>query len=188
MKINHPLLNEMTEVEVVDNSNEPWVLVRCTQTDFHFLMNPPEYDRLSEEFAWEKTLHNEQVRRRQDERLVYLASTIAKQIKFVLSPNRDKMFQLAFAALVDASTDQLRILDVGCGNGKKMIAFCERFQRYGVAVQPYGVEVSRVLAQKSNTRFKAFGGQVIEGNAIGDRLHHVRSKFRCGDNVVFSGA
>lgn len=166
MEVNHPLLNQPTKVEIVDNSNEPWVLVRCTETDFHFLLNPPEYDQLIEEFEWEKSLLDEQQRRRKEERLVYFASTIAKKIKFTLNPNRDKMFQLAFGALVDADTQCLRILDVGCGNGKKMIGFCERFRQYGVEVTPYGVEVSKVLAEKSGERFKKFGGQVFQSSAI----------------------
>ena len=166
MKVNHPLLNEPTDVEIVDDTNDPWVLVRCIKTDFHFLLNPPRYDRLSEEFEWEQSLVDEQNRRRKDERMVYFASTLAKKLKFAFSPNRDKMFELAFAALVGDSTNQLRVLDVGCGNGKKMVAFCERFQKFGVDVTPFGVEVSTVLAKKSDARFRPLGGKVFASSAL----------------------
>ena len=87
MQTRNPILNRVTEVEVVDDSNEPWLLVRCKETDFYFIANPPEYDRLEEEFAWEKTLEEER-ERRNEEVFVRTASTIAKKIKFLLIPGR----------------------------------------------------------------------------------------------------
>lgn len=166
MQANHPLLNELTDVEVVDDTNEPWVLVKCKRTDFCFLLNPPEYDRLEDEFEWEQSLVDEQQRRQKEERLVYLASTAAKKIKFALNPNRDKMFQLAFKSLVNPATKQLKILDVGCGNGKKMIGFCERFANFGINVTPFGIELSNALAPKSDRRFRQLGGQVFQSSAM----------------------
>ena len=166
MQAIHPLLNKPTEVEIVDDSHRPWILVRCKSTNFHFIANPPEYDQLSNEFAWEKTLISESERRHKDEKFVSLASDLAKKVKFFLNPNRDKMFELAFRVLVNENTDRLQILDVGCGNGKKMVGFCERFEQFGVEVTPFGVEVSTVLSEESNERFARFGGRVIENNAI----------------------
>lgn len=166
MKTNHPLLDRPTEVEVIDDSHDPWLLVRCKETDFHFIANPPKYERLSEEFAWEKTHDEERARRDKNATIVRLASTMAKKIKFLVQPNRDKMFAIAKRLLVDRSARAYRVLDVGCGNGRKFAEFCDRFQKSGVTVIPYGIEVSSHLATVSRERLQVFGGDVIENNAI----------------------
>ena len=36
-------------------SQEPWAIVDCGACGFVYLANPPAYERLEEEFAWEKT-------------------------------------------------------------------------------------------------------------------------------------
>lgn len=166
MKAIHPLLDRQTEVEVIDDTNQPWILVRCKETDFHFIANPPRYERLSEEFAWEKTSKAERDRRRREERLVYLASTIAKKLKFAFRPKRNKMFDLARKVLPIKTNKKFVVLDIGCGNGKKMTSFCDRFRDIGIHITPMGVEVSSCLANDSRQRFKQMGGDVIENNAI----------------------
>ena len=166
MKTNHPLLDRQTEVEVVDDSHEPWLLVRCKETDFHFIANPPKYDRLTQEFAWEKTHDEERARRNREEPVMAMASTVAKKIKFLVRPNRDKMFALAKQVLAAQASRSYRVLDVGCGNGHKFASFCERFRASGVDIVPIGIEVSAYLASESRSRFAAFDGEVIENNAI----------------------
>lgn len=166
MKTNHPLLDRPTDVEVVDDTHEPWLLVRCKETDFHFIANPPKYERLSEEFAWEKTHVEERARREKDATVVRLASTMAKKIKFLVQPNRDKMFAIAKRLLADRAAQSHRVLDVGCGNGRKFAELCERFLASGVTVVPFGIEVSSHLAKVSREKLQPFGGDVIENNAI----------------------
>ena len=166
MIVNHPLLEQPTEVEIVDESHEPWILVRCKKTDFHFIANPPTYDRLTEEFAWEKTIESARERRHSEEKLIRVVSTVAKKIKVVVSPRRNKMFDLACRVLSTRSGGTYRVLDVGCGNGKNVVRFCRRFQQLGIQIKPVGIEVSTVLAQKSRRKFSEFDGEVVENNAI----------------------
>jgi len=167
VKTHHPLLDCETEVEIVNDTHEPWLLVRCKETDFHFIANPPEYDRLSEEFAWEKThIEERAIRKEKDALMLRLASAMAKKVKFLVRPNRDKMFAIAKRLLTDRPAESYRVLDVGCGDGIKFSEFCERFDEVGVEVVPVGIEVSKQLAEVSQKRLGAFGGEVIENNAI----------------------
>ncbi len=166
MKTHHPLLDRPTEVEVVDDSHQPWLLVRCKETDFHFIANPPRYDRLSEEFAWEKTAGAERARRDTSPMPVRMTSAMAKKIKFWVRPNRDKMFAMARHVLDARPGNTYRLLDVGCGDGRKFAALCERFRKAGVKIVPFGIEVSSFLAGESGERLSDFGGTVIQDNAI----------------------
>ena len=49
---------------LTDYSSPPWQIVECGACGFIFLRNPPQYERLSSEFAWEKTRVAEVERRR----------------------------------------------------------------------------------------------------------------------------
>ncbi len=175
MKRHNPILNRETEVEIFDDSHEPWVLVRCKETNFYFIANPPAYERLEEEFAWEKTLEVEKERRRKEDVLVSAASTIAKKIKFLIDPKRNKTFSIAKQVLGPIVQSSCKILDVGCGNGKLMSNFCERFEELGVRVIPIGIEVSSQLVADSSRIFEDRGGFVIKNNAI-DGMASVESQ------------
>lgn len=166
MHAKNPLNNQTTEVEIVDDSHEPWLLVRCPKTDFTFIANPPSYDRLSEEFAWEKTLESTRAEKQKKERLMGRVSTLAKQVKFLINPKRNRIFNVAKSVVQADQLNEIRILDVGCGNGKLMVDFCHRFAKSNIQVVPVGIEVSHQLAEESNERFAQNGGEVIENNAI----------------------
>lgn len=165
MQVFNPIVNRETEVEVFDDSHEPWLLVRCKETNFHFMANPPSYERLEEEFAWEKTLDASQSRRKKEGLLAWRLSKLAKKIKFLIEPQRNKTFSIAMQIPDPAATDY-RILDVGCGNGKLMLDFCKRFEDAGISVVPIGIEVSNQLSVESGERFAPFGGYTIKDNAI----------------------
>jgi SAM-dependent methyltransferase len=173
MKVFNPIVNRETEVEVFDDSHEPWLLVRCKETDFHFIANPPSYDRLEEEFAWEKTIDASESRRRKEGLLAWKLSKLAKQIKFLIEPNRNKTFSIAMR-IPEPKATNYRILDVGCGDGKLMLDFREKFYQAGVNIVPIGIEVSNQLAEESAERFAPFGGYTIKNNAI-DGMKQVES-------------
>ena len=166
MQTNNPLLNRLTEVEIVDNTHQPWLRVRCRETNFYFIANPPDYKRLSEEFAWEKSLKSERERRKKEEVVISKASSLAKSVKFLLNPKRNKMFAIANSIARESPKKQIRVLDIGCGNGKLMADFCQRFSAQDIQVIPLGIEVSMYLAEVSRRKFSKAGGDVIENNAI----------------------
>jgi hypothetical protein len=45
-------------------SRQPWFVVQCSTCGFVYLRNPPTYEQLVSEFAWEKTRAIEKQRRK----------------------------------------------------------------------------------------------------------------------------
>ena len=57
----------------------PWRLKQCRQTGIVFLANPPAYEELSRDFAYEVTFEKETRARKQAEPLRYAISTALKR-------------------------------------------------------------------------------------------------------------
>ena len=78
-----PILGRITEVMPTPFSRESWQIVKCTETGFVFLANPPRYEQLEAEFAWELTSRLENNRRRQQEPMLARVSLMAARLKTV---------------------------------------------------------------------------------------------------------
>lgn len=159
-----PILNRVTSVDTLDESCEPWRLVRCRETGFVFLANPPEYSQLVDEFAWEKTYLAEKERRRQTEPGVAIVSDLLKAAKRMLFPGRSPFFAIARSVL--PREGELHLLDIGCGRGSLLVEIHGRYAKLGVKVVPYGIEISRGLAATSGEAFAALGGKVVFAGAL----------------------
>ena len=77
----NPLTGTITPVKETPYSSGEWKVVECQETGMVYLENPPDYSRLVEEFAWEKTYEEESKRRRQEEPVVAFASGLSKSLK-----------------------------------------------------------------------------------------------------------
>lgn len=146
---------------------EQWELVRCQETGFVFLSNPPVYNQLKSEFAWEKTYEAEKKRRQESEPTIYAASQIAKDIKFKINPRRNRIADLAVRAVTGSTSGHVRILDIGCGNGRLMLELCQRYEKRNVPAIPFGIEVSEHLAAESANIVTPLGGAIIKTHAVG---------------------
>ena len=97
-----------------------------------FLENPPDYSRLVEEFAWEKTFEEESKRRRQEEPVVAFARRLSKTVKRRLR-TRERLEKVSFSLLDKiarerpAETD-LAVVDVGCGSGEKLLRIVRQYE------------------------------------------------------------
>ena len=116
-----PLVERETTVQATPYSRDRWNIVRCQETNFVYLANPPEYDELADEFAWEKTYQAEAQRRRQAEPLVSRLSQLAIRLKSWLFPRRNKMSSLV-CQNISPQQPRLRVLDIGCGDGSLHLA------------------------------------------------------------------
>jgi 2-polyprenyl-3-methyl-5-hydroxy-6-metoxy-1,4-benzoquinol methylase len=146
---------------------EQWELVRCRETGFVFLANPPVYNQLKSEFAWEKTYEAEKKRRQETEPTVYAASQIAKDIKFKINPRRNRIADMAVRAVTGSGSRNVRILDIGCGSGRLMLELCQRYEKQNVQAVPFGIEVSEQLAAESSNIVTPLGGAIIKNHAVG---------------------
>ena len=59
-----PLLERNSETINLNLAPHPWKILKCAETGIVFLENPPGYEALKEDFAWEKTYESEVNKRR----------------------------------------------------------------------------------------------------------------------------
>ena len=162
-----PLLEKETEVESTMFSRGPWDIVRCKKTNFVYLANPPAYSELADEFAWEKTSHEEAERRHRDEPIVSRLSLWAIRLKSWLFPKRNKVSSLVCKSIPRRLyKSSLRVLDIGCGKGTLLDNVRQRFLSMGHFMAPLGIEVSPGMAAMAAEKFEQAGGQVIVASAM----------------------
>lgn len=185
MDIVCPILARPSSGFEVVLKRDQWELVRCRETGFVFLANPPVYSQLKSEFAWEKTYEAEKKRRQETEPAVYAASQIAKELKYKINPRRNRIADMAVRSLSPSATETIRILDIGCGNGRLMLELCQRYEKVNVKAVPFGIEVSEQLAEESSQVVTPLGGAIIKNHAIGG-CRNLRGQSEKFDLVMMS--
>ena len=176
-----PILGRATKVRPSNYSRGDWKLVECEETGFVFLQNPPTYDAVASEFAWEKTFAEEQQSRREREPIIAYWSSRFKKLRAHLFRKRDKMFSLATRHVGDKRS--VALLDIGVERGHRMAKFLSNFKERGVDVVPSGIEISEELAAHADGYFRKFGGSVVAEAAIDGVTKFPKDSF---DIVVMS--
>lgn len=134
-------------------SRLPWALKDCAKCGFTYLENPPGYAALEEEYAWEKTSAFESQSRRQREPLLHRLGAAGRTVRQgLLRPQK-------VLRLVRRYVEAGRLLDVGCGTGRVGVLA-------GPAYVPFGIEISRRLAESADRYFRALGGRVVHAPAL----------------------
>ena len=137
---------------VLAYSLAPWELKRCGGCDLVYLVNPPEYAALEEEFAWEKTWAEEGAKRRGRNPVLHdLGHGISTLPKRLL--RRDKLGKWVPTLWLGP------VLDVGCGEGAALERLPEQYV-------PFGVEVSKKQALIAQSRVASRGGRVVQADAL----------------------
>ncbi|WP_197526620.1 class I SAM-dependent methyltransferase [Botrimarina colliarenosi] len=140
--------------------------MRCLETDFVYLENPPAYEEVRDDFPWEQTIQAERDRRRQAEPVFSRLSDGLKRLKLWIAPRRNHTYTLAAKTVATDGAAPLRLLDVGCGSGLLAVDCCERFAAAGRDVTPIGLELSPQLANAAAQRFADWSGDVIAAPAL----------------------
>lgn len=125
-----------------------WSVVACTSCGFVYLNNPPKYESLVDDFAWEKTRDAEVKRRRKQ-----------RPIRKWLDENtrwRSNLLRRSTASQLRTMFEPGPILDVGCGAGREIP---EPFV-------PFGIEISRSLAAQAQSYMGPRGGRAIHASAL----------------------
>jgi SAM-dependent methyltransferase len=144
-----------------DNTNTPptafgddvWKIKRCRNCGFTYLENAPVYDRLIEEFAWERTSASEAQRREAREPVRQYLSDLAKAFR------RRWMKRAKLSDLVRRHVPPGNVLDIGCAGGGMLSAL-------DACYAPHGIEVSQALAGEADAIARQRGGYVIHDNAL----------------------
>ena len=131
-----------------------------------YLENPPAYEALEDEFAWEKTYAAEKKRRFKEEPVLSRVSAIAKWARLNLKKPRvvkTGASQLSQLRRLFPNEESLVLVDVGCGYGDKAERIADMTR---VPTKPVGVEVSLALAENANQRLRRFGGYCVQKPAV----------------------
>jgi SAM-dependent methyltransferase len=139
--------------------DETWPIKACGVCGFVYLEVAPVYERLIDEFAWEKTSASETKRRLTEEPIRQSVSKQLKSFRHRLL-KRDKLPYL-IRHFVAAGN----VLDIGCASGGVLSHLDKIFI-------PHGIEISRALALIADENVKPRGGYVVHDAAL-----HGLSKF-----------
>ncbi|NKB47950.1 MAG: methyltransferase domain-containing protein [Alphaproteobacteria bacterium] len=133
---------------------QDWVLKGCSHCDFVYLENPPGYEALVSEFAWERNHGDRSERMREEYPFSYNFSRVWKKFRrwAIRKPNK-------LANRIAASFPPGPVVDIGCGTGDYLAALPADYE-------PLGVEISEELARRATERLSDRGGKVYAMSAI----------------------
>jgi SAM-dependent methyltransferase len=134
-------------------SQPPWTLKQCRQCGMIYLENPPSYEQLETDFAWEKTFAAETTERRRRNPVLHKLGRLPKATVQALF-KRDKLLSFARRYIAPGP-----ILDVGCAGGHTLAHFPPEYI-------PFGIEISHELAQRAAAAFTPRGGGVVQADAL----------------------
>lgn len=123
-------------------SRDRWVVGACDACGFVYLTNPPGYDALVEEFAFEKTF----AAQKKASRGSTPWSPVNRALRAATGTrgrNRTRRFVRWF--------DGGKVLDIGCGDGGMVPE----------PMVPFGIELSRALWELADAKMRARGGYCV---------------------------
>lgn len=132
-------------------SRPPWAMIACAGCGFVHMRDVPETEELVEALAWEKTFPEEAKRRRREQPLVAWLDAKTRW-RLNLFPRTEPV------AIVNRDAPAGPVIDLGCGSG----GFLERLDPQ---FTPYGVEISKVLADRAEVFVAARGGRIVQDSA-----------------------
>ena len=161
-----PLLERETATTQLDVAPSPWIVRRCNESGLVFLENPPGYESLQSELAWEVTWQREADKRAADEPALYAMSNAAKRFRHRVL-KRNKVADLATAIARMSPSPEIRLLDLGCGEGQLLGTVMDRLpQDIRFRCRPFGVEISNELARRSQAALASYGGDCVHASAL----------------------
>lgn len=162
-----PILEKPTPTRSLPFAPPPWELAQCTETDMVFLRNPPDYEALHTDLAWEVTSRAESASRQAARPVAYRISGAVKSFRGRVL-KRNKMGVLIRGALKGASSSgPIHLLDVGCGWGGLLDS---ALQGLPASLRDRcvlsGIEISKELAGIAHERMSERGGRCVHADAV----------------------
>jgi SAM-dependent methyltransferase len=162
-----PIVGRLTESDPTPFARGRWRLVACRETGFVYLPDPPAYDALAEDHAWESTSAAERARRRHEEPVLARLSEGFKHVRRRLFRTRCPFATIARGRLEATRFDgPVRVVDVGCADAGFTLGVARRLEAAGFPLEVIGIEVSRALAARARERLADIGGTALEASAL----------------------
>ena len=140
--------------EALRYSYEKWVLKQCGECAFVYLENPPAYEELETDLAWEKIGKERNERVYQRSPVKSWASRTVRMLRTRLVARADPLIRR-----VERWFPAGPVVDIGCGRGDKLASLPERFDLVGI-------EISQEQARQARERLSARGGVVHQMPAL----------------------
>ena len=142
-----------------------WPMVECVHCHMVYLRTVPDVSELFQNLAWEKTSQIEHERREKTHGWLRKISRLTR-LRLHLFPRNQ------IRALVDRYAEVGNVLDVGSGAGAHVLSLSEKYI-------PYGIEVSKTLADQGREEFVNRGGQMINRDAFSGLKEFADNMFTC---------
>ena len=129
---------------IAQYSRDEWIVASCEACAFVFLRNPPAYEALEADFAWEKTY----VEKKNASKGSTWFSPIGRWLKDktgLRGRTRTNQYRRWF--------NDGKVIDIGCGTGT----------RIPHPMTPYGIELSNALQARADAYMKTRGGYCVHG-------------------------
>jgi len=138
----------------LEYSWQNWILKGCSGCAFVYLENPPGYEALVSEFAWERNHGDRSERMREEFPLSYHLARVWKKFRrwAIRKPNK-------LANRIATSFPAGPVVDIGCGSGDYLAGLPDVYE-------PCGVEISEELARRARERLAERGGRIFAMSAI----------------------
>ncbi|MFN5497355.1 MAG: class I SAM-dependent methyltransferase [bacterium] len=163
----NPILGRESPVALTPFGRDGWRLVRCRETDFVFLPNPPAYDALAVDHAWESTYLQERERRAKEDPLFFALGRVGTTLRGALVPRRNPFATLLARCLrARAGRTAATVVDVGCADARFTCRVAEAVARKGLTARFVGIEVSNALASAAGANLAPLGGSAVRASAI----------------------
>ena len=153
--------------EALRYSHEEWVLKQCRECGFVYLENPPAYEELETDLAWEKIGSERNERVYQKSPVKSWASRTARTLRARLVVRADPLVRR-----VEQWVPAGPVVDIGCGKGDKLTSLPERFELVGI-------EISQEQARIARERLAPRGGVVHQMPAL-EGMETVRAESLAG--------
>ena len=153
--------------EALKYSHERWLLKQCGECGFVYLENPPVYEELETDFAWER------IGKEREDR-VYRQSPVRTGASRTARMLRDRFVSRAdpLVRRVERWFPAGPVVDIGCGKGDKLAALPDRFELVGI-------EISQEQARVARERLAVRGGVVHQMPAL-EGLGRIRAQSLAG--------
>jgi SAM-dependent methyltransferase len=125
-------------------SPDPWEVAACDGCDFTYLRNPPAYEALEEDYAWEKTYAEKKTKSKGSTSLSPAIRNLRGKLGLTQRSQHEN-FRKWF--------NDGHVIDIGCGDA-------------GLIQPPmtgYGIELSTALHKKADKSMRAKGGFCVKG-------------------------
>jgi SAM-dependent methyltransferase len=144
-----PICNSVNRTELRHYKRDHWIITKCDDCGGVYLANPVTYEALEVDFAWERTYSDLRTQKEKERTALHNAlSGLAKKLSQRFRTPFDKRFQELFGSG--------RVLDIGCGGGTTLPS----------PIVPFGIEVSKALAEMADAHMRQRGGYCLNTDAI----------------------